>query len=781
MRLDQLDPRISDADTAQRWQDILDQLNAGDMPPEEAEQPTLEETKAIIEALTRRVETARQDLSDSHGEVQMRKLNRREYVNSVYELLGVKVPLQRLPDDPESEGFDTVGRDQMFTSLHLETYLDIGKKASLEALTWLPKPHKKPKVHRIDDSAKVFKDFNQIVDIGDQRLAGKREGKSWQEMGFEDAGQAEIFFRQFWIRVDLPRRYTELPLAKNGIYLSSLNNGRSARGAIHADPRGQYRFRIRGGFVDDPPEERKIVRLENVGNQFAGTLKFNAPASKPEILETHLEPVFGANRHRIIVWLNDKSFPRQKERAFALDKGKHNHKDPWAPLWIDWMEFEGPFYENRASQLERIFYPKGRGPRGQAKPQKWNDEHVHEILTEFAYRAFRRRTPPAEYIQRLVDNFKNARRRGVGFTEALSESFAIILSSPSFLYLVEAQESERASSELSNRELAIRLSYYLWSSPPDDALYAANLLDTETLGKEIDRMLADPRSKAFIEGFVSQWADLDRFDAITISPKEHPKFNLGLRQAARAEVQEFFGLLIKENLPSEHLIDSEFSMLNAVLALHYGVSTDLQTQGFSKVTLPPDSPRGGLTTQAAILMLGSNGERSSPVIRGAFVMEKLLHDKPKPPPPNVPELGASTDQPLTNRQLVKHHQRQNICASCHVKMDAIGFGLENFDATGRWRDTERVGDKQVPIDPSSQLPNGKAFNSSNELKRILLLQKHKLAEELAESLMSYGLGRPLGFSDQEEIERILSKLEPSDYPLRSMIKEVAVSQLFKKR
>ncbi|MGC6565791.1 MAG: DUF1588 domain-containing protein, partial [Akkermansiaceae bacterium] len=197
--------------------------------------------------------------------------------------------------------------------------------------------------------------------------------------------------------------------------------------------------------------------------------------------------------------------------------------------------------------------------------------------------------------------------------------------------------------------------------------------------------------------------------------------------------------------------------------------------------LPADSHRGGLLTQAAFLVTGSNGERSSPVIRGALVMEKILHDKPAPPPPNVPELDEASDQPMTNREMVLLHQKRATCASCHRKMDVIGFGLENFDTTGAWRITEKVGRKQIPIEPGGVLPGGEAFADVSELKRLLLAHEDRLAEELVESVLAYGLGRTVEFSDADDVEAILAELKPSGYPLRDLVKEVALSPLFKKK
>jgi hypothetical protein len=243
-------------------------------------------------------------------------------------------------------------------------------------------------------------------------------------------------------------------------------------------------------------------------------------------------------------------------------------------------------------------------------------------------------------------------------------------------------------------------------------------------------------------------------------------------------VLAFFETLVTENLPAANLIDSDFVVINSVLGEHYGIS-DATADAFQKVSLPADSPRGGLLGQAAFLTLGSNGERSSPVIRGALVMEKLLHDKPAPPPPNVPELGAATDKPATNRQMVELHQRRAVCASCHKKMDVIGFGLENFDTIGKWRDTETVGRNKIPIEPGGTLPGGAAFSDVKGLKAVLLEEDDRLAHELVESMLAYSLGRTIEFSDADAVGAILEHLKRDDYRLRAMVHEIVGSTLFR--
>jgi hypothetical protein len=462
-------------------------------------------------------------------------------------------------------------------------------------------------------------------------------------------------------------------------------------------------------------------------------------------------------------------------------KDPRKHPDPRPSIWIDWIEIEGPFYPEKRPRLEDLLYPGM--PTGKNGPYLNHDASAHEFIEKFATLAFRRKAPEPAYLEALQVNFKELRTSGKNYKQAMSEVMAIILASPSFLFIQEAAPAQdKPHGILDNRELAIRLSYFLWSSPPDDQLYAADLSSPSVYAQQVDRLIADPRSQAFRDGFISQWAHLERFDAITVDRKEHYQFNEGVQQDAKQEVREFFGTLIRENLPAKNLIDSDFVVINGALANHYGLPFEnSRDASFQKVKLPATSHRGGLLTQAAFLVTGSNGERSSPVIRGALVMEKILHDKPAPPPPNVPELASASDKPMTNREMVLLHQNRATCASCHQKMDVIGFGLENFDTIGRWRDKEKVGRKQVPILPGGTLPGGGKFKNVTELKSLLLKHQDDLAEELTESILAYALGRTVEFSDADDVEKILSKVKAANYPVRDLIRQVALSPLFKKK
>ncbi|MDG2224465.1 MAG: DUF1592 domain-containing protein [Rubripirellula sp.] len=777
VRFDTATWMISTGDEAQRWQDVLDTLNSGDMPPEDEKQPTNDELSKVLDAMTGALITARRRLTDHGGEIVMRRLNRREYANTIRELFGFTVPEDMIPEDGEAATFDTVGDEQFFNSSDFEKYLALGREIADQAVSWAAKPRIQSSVMRIEPEQRVTNALRvKLADL-DNKMRMKKEGKTWQEMGFKDEGEMKIVFQQFKNRAGKPRTYLAYPLVESGVYFVDVNNStkRFVANRGSADPRGFYQLRSRAGIVGEPPSIRTFFRVtDKIGT--VGIMKVQGTADRPQIIEMNYQPKMGQRNVNLGVEEN-----RADIRVLDGYLKRIDRDGQWAAIWMDWLEIEGPFYKDERAFVETLLHPEPPPPRGRAK-SVWSDENVRDLIDRLAFEAFRRQIPASDYIDRLVALYQVNRTSGQSFDKAISEVIGVILASPQFLFIQEPGNTQDSTKrQLTNVELAIRLSYFLWSGPPDTELYdcakTGALSRPQVLHSQVERMLSDPRSGAFFDGFVSQWADLERFDAVTVDEQANFRFNKGVRHSAKREVVEFFTTLVNENLSVANLIQSDFVVINELLGDHYEIP-GAESDQFQKVTLPADSSRGGLLGQTAILTLGSNGERSSPVIRGAWVMEKLLHDKPAPPPPNVPELGSTTNRPASNRQLVELHQKQAVCASCHKKMDVIGFGLENFDTTGRWRETEQVDRKEVTIQSGGKLPGGAVFTDVRELKTALLQEQPQLAEELVESLLAYGLGRTVEFSDADQVEQILQRLKREDFPMRSMIHEITNSQLF---
>ncbi|MEW4568338.1 DUF1592 domain-containing protein [Tautonia sp. JC769] len=403
---------------------------------------------------------------------------------------------------------------------------------------------------------------------------------------------------------------------------------------------------------------------------------------------------------------------------------------------------------------------------------------ARRAIARFAERAFRRPVRPDEE-ERLLEMYRLAYDRGESHERAIQVAMTTALVSPQFLYLVEPDES-REDRELDSFELASRLSYFLWSSMPDESLFQAAREGTlrDDLPRHVDRMLDDPRSEAFVANFVGQWLQLRTLAGASRDETLFPGFDDDLREAMREETQRFFASILRENRSILEFLDSDYTFVNEDLAAHYGLE-GITGDEFRRVTLS-DRNRGGLLTQASVLTLTSNPNRTSPVKRGQWILQQILGTPPPPPPPGVPELDedpqAAEDASL--RERLELHRTNPECASCHRQMDPLGFALENYDAIGRWR----VADGDLPIDPSGELPGGIRFADAGELKQVLAsTATKKFARTLVENLMTYGLGRGLTPDDYPEIEAIRERLVADDYRIRTIISGIVESRAFQHR
>ncbi|MFC5051422.1 DUF1592 domain-containing protein [Rubritalea spongiae] len=738
-RVDTLHWTITNDTAAQEWQDILDVLNAGEMPPEDRAQPRNEEFKNVLASLSKDLHIARKTLASTGGKNIIRRINKREYAQTIKHLFGLNIEADLIPDDIRSEHFDTAGRDQYFDGALLEQYMRIGTAIAKEGFKWSGEPYADPETIRKE------------ADLKDPEVTDS-------SLPMYDSGQ-------YLYRGSRTSRYVEIPHGE--------------------DPRASYLYRVRGGAIDHDIPVRNFVAVSTPTGifshhtQIASLIGFTGTPEEPSAAELNLpRTTLGT----------DVADQKTKIRLYEpLPRGitnpgrwypiylKHMGAPVESNIWIDWVELEGPFYQSKYNIFGDLISEDGQNLA------KTNT--VGEFLEKFCFEAFRRVNPGLEYLNNLENYFKSRMEEGLDYEDAMSETIGLVLSSPGFLYLEENNFAQ--SQHLSQRAFATRLSYFLWSAPPDEELYkvadSRKLFQPAELRKQVTRMLADPRAEAFYHGFMSQWADLDRLEGISVNWEKFGPFSRANEFASYQEPIEFFKVLVKENLGVDQLIDSDFVVINSYLADFYGIKGNKTTSQFEKIPISKSTQRGGLITQSAFLTIGSSGDRTSPVIRGTLIMEKLLNDPPPPPPPNVPELEAASTKPLSNREMVELHRNQKVCASCHDKIDPIGFGLENFNPIGRWRETEPVGSDQVDIDSSAKLVSGMRFNGLAELKQLLQTQKHRLARNLIDSLTSYGIGRPVEFSDEEEMLKVLEYAKTTDYKLQDLIYLVANSRTFRSK
>ncbi|TWT75034.1 DUF1592 domain-containing protein [Allorhodopirellula solitaria] len=788
--LESLSLEISrDIPTAEWWSKVLAALNAGEMPPTDAEQITDEEKAALLHDLSIEMVKARNILSDSGGEIALRRLNRREYQNTLAALLGFRPDVSNLPADDSTGGFDTAGASLFFSADQFEQYRATATTALITALSDRKKPSSQ--IHRVEPedthSKEYFDRQEQLLDTikrADAFLA--QETSPPQDFGFRDVAHAEKQAQRSRVHLKQMQDYTRRPQAKEGAFL--LRDKGHSRPSIRtpkvSTAGGRYLLRIRAGAYDDSPQRQRYVEYA-IGNpkdyQVLGQVKISGTVSKPNVVEIPIDLEPGRSGAFQILW---RDYKEQASRYVTHRiEAQKNGIGQLPVVWVDWVEVEGPFFDEwpNTAKMDLI------APR---RSHEDNATYARRLIQSFATRAFRDQTPADEYVDKLVQRYLQKRKSGKGHVASIIDAYALILSSPSFLYMLEhgeptalAADPTGASSDdngpqtssldsnlsrLTDRELAVRLAYFLWSAPPDAELYSAadegTLSRDDVLRAQTDRLLNDPRSDEFISSFTHQWLDMVRLDMFDFDARFHPEFDQAVRRSARQEVYSTIRHVLDQRLPLGTLLKTDFVMVNDVLADFYGINgpTDLPVQGshFRKVTLPPTSPRGGLLGTAAIHVMGADGTRSVPAIRGAWVLKHLLHDPPPPPPANIPQLSRLSGKPRSGRELQTLHQEAPQCAQCHRKIDPIGFGLENFTAAGLWRDAETVSinpasakkfqlpkSKSFDIDSSGTLHHGESFGNYFELRDAIAAHEDAFARGFAEYLIAYALGRPYQISD----------------------------------
>ena len=734
VNLEGLSFEIETIEQAETWQNVLNVLNSGEMPPEKKKQPEQAEKADFLDDLALTMVNVRKVLGDSGGKITMRRLNKRDYQNSIESLLGVRLGKELLPDDGDSGDFDTVGASLFFSSDKFEQYLKIGRHAIDEFYERRAARSARPFVHRVEPEktlnvalrervarneeylkryealdAKVQKALALPANKGFKarlKLKGGREqfyrqldqhrGKlkgapDPKDFGFRNYFGAAKFFPK---AAPYDKHYAGLPHSDTGTWLQ-LTMG-SAKIVIEPRkknmPVGTYTLRIKAGVDKKSPAFRHFLELGYPAikglarGQFEGfplqALHVTGSPANPELIETQVTVSKDTARSFAIRERQPAWGPLRKHYFYpAMNRNGYGHEPS---IWVDWIEIEGPLPQGDPSPLDQIF-DANRSGRDQTK-------RARNILQQFAVKAFRSREPSPEFIDSLVAVFKNRLVIDKQFDVAIRKPLSMILASPRFLFMKE-QGEDGAPRALDDLELAVRLSYFLWSSPPDAQLLALaekeQLRDPDNLRKQVDRLIQDPKAHHFVSGLAHQWLDMKRLDFFQFDAKEHREFDESMRAAAREEVYQSILHLLqsKDQGQLQHLLKSDYVIINGFLASHYGMK-GVTGDHYRKVSLPKNSPRGGFLGMAAINAMGSDGRQSSPVERGAWVLRHLLHSPPPPAPANVPQLSRLDDKPLTKRQKLAAHMEEAQCASCHRKIDPIGFGLENFNATGKWRSKE---------------------------------------------------------------------------------------------
>jgi hypothetical protein len=612
------------------------------------------------------------------------------------------------------------------------------------------------------------------------------------QKGIPDEQEAKFRVKVFGEHGTSFTRYLDDPLTQTGAYLTMFNvhteevitlppdqpsGWLKTKHEVEQAAPGEYMLRFRIGTVMGTPKDRHFVTLgsrmkaeDKEAFTFMQTFQISGTTDEPQVIEVPVNVT--ANGPRTFV-LREKRDVKLDHESYTTAR-KATGVGPVPALWIDWVEWEGPLSRSDSIDSPSLLVAKTQDSAG-----------AREILERFAKQAFRDREPKPEYIDKLVKLFEARVQAGDTFEIAIREPLSVVLASPRFLYLFEPAD-ETHPRQLTLQEIATRLSYFLWSAPPDETLLelarSGELRKPEVLTAQVDRMIDSEKSRELVTGFTHQWLDMDRLDFFQFNTQLYRDFDESTKAAARIEVFRTMEYVLRENRSVRDLLKSDYVIVNGLLANYYGLD-GVSGDEFQRVALPQDSPRGGLLGMAAIMAMGSNGEVSSPVERGAWVLRKLLNDPPPPAPPNVPQLTRLEGKLLSARERILAHQEQPQCASCHRKIDPIGFGLENFNAVGKWRTEDRyekkgVGKKEWPIDPSGAFHKGPAFKDYFELREIISSKPERTSRGLTEALIEYALGRPYGFSDADVATDIVQQAAKKDFVLREFIHAIVQSKPF---
>ena len=722
------------------WTNVTKQLQSGSMPPDDNPRPSTAETEAFLELVRTIFDHADKNAKPDPGRVTMRRLNRVEYRNTIRDLIGVDFdPTADFPSDDIGYGFDNIGDVLSLPPVLMERYLDAADSIMNRAIT--------------PDAPAVTKRHlgSQYTEPASADVASKLMENSYRRLdtaGKDGLEQGPIHTLYQWdSEGDYVFRTKAYGQSSDGqpVKIAILLHGKGL-----VDPSTDAELDAISGNVLRPAKILKVVEVKGTSPDQA------------EVIEVMLPAV--SNRERVLVGQMKPADAQQSNKAF-----------------VEFLALDGPLDTRPKSQRKLL----------QSAVGKSQAEQTEEVLSRFMRRAYRRKIESEELL-RTCQFVQSRIDQGDKWEAAIQLAMQAILCSPKFLFRVELEEQGPTDSvpleieALPAFHLASRLSYFLWSSMPDDTLL--DLAESGKLAGELDaqvsRMLEDPRARSLVQNFVTQWLQIQRLDSLAPDNKLFPTFSPTLRRSMLQETELFADAILRENRSILDLIDAEFTFLNEPLAKHYGIADTagnwigqaptkpdgkpIQGESFQRVALH-DRSRGGLLTQASILTVTSNPTRTSPVKRGRWILE----------PPNVPELPNQAEDvsAASLRKRMEVHRQNPACANCHAKMDPIGFALENFDAIGAYR----MKDGPFEIDASGEFADGTRFAGPSDLKSIIAAKKDDFVRCLTEKMLTYAIGRGVEYYDRPTVEKIVESLPNEGYRMRSLVAEIVKSDAFQQR
>lgn len=744
--LKSLSQNFADAANRERWEAVATQLQAGTMPPVKKPRPPVAEVNEVLDWIGTRMATVTDVRDTAAKQMGMRRLTRNEYANTIRDLLKVDIDLSDLlPAESNTTGFDTNAESLHISSHLLESYLAAADRAIDSAIASGPRPWNNSKrcdiknERSIRPTGSVYRHLDDGVAIFATSVPSNIQVTLWQYM---------------------------------------------------TRARARYRFRITGyAYRTDKPVAFHVkVGPMNAAAQQIHLGYFDLPPNKPTVVEfvRSIDP----NQTIRIVADGLKTSTREVEKI-----GVENYTGPG--LVIQSVEIEGPLIDSWPPPSHKALF--GDLPQRRVDPSDKSGTmevvskeplaDAQRIVQDFARRAFRHPVTDAE-MEPILARVRQKVASGASFEESVRVGLRAVLMSPHFLFIREP------AGPTDDYALASRLSYFFWSSMPDDELFAlaekGRLHEPDTVRRQVERMLADPKSAAFTENFAGQWLGLGAIDATMPDPMLYPEFDDILKDSSVKEPLLFFDEVLRNDLSLTNFVASDFAMINGRLAEHYGIP-NVEGLAFRKVPLPPDGRRGGLLTMASILKVTANGTTTSPVLRGSWVLDRILGTPPPKPTIDIEAVEPDIRGATTIREQLAKHREKMECASCHAQIDPPGFALESYDVIGGWRDRYRsvgAGDPAVvdgrrmryrnglPVSPGDVLPDGRPFRDIGEYKQLLMANKDQLARSLAGKLVAYATGAEPKLADRARIEKIVAAIRDKNYGFRSLVHEVVRSPIF---
>lgn len=858
-RIDLIGTDFSAATVADHWKEVIDRINAGEMPPKDSPRPDPAKSAAFVTWVNEQLRQVDLAAKKAGGRIPMRRLNRDEYANTVRDLLKldeliVRPLIEELPGDGQAEGFDRLGVALFFDQTQIARSLSVAEKIVSRAIvTTAPKENsftnkfeilrKKPPPEMVE----VFPGFTHTIPRGArdvivhddhiEHIQGyptyRRDYDGWGAITHFAIGQVVTQDGYYRVRVKAKvdnRGRTEqnkfrlqyavdspifveqeVPLDPSGTTEALL----FMRGPVNGEVKGPQVFRLLWNHT-----EKAVINEPNYKILFS---KWTALRGKTEQAVTRRAPQAELDDLKKQRAELEKELNAWEGPAYIYNPEMDLEKLP--RLLIESVEITGPIQKEwpPASHKSLLF----------ASEERQDEEYVREIFARFLPRAYRRPVTDQE-IDSIVAVVKDAQATSkLSFHEALRTGLQRVLCAPGFWFLEEPTGEQpqpvaalaRVRENLDNPrvlanaattlrplndyELASRLSYFLWSTMPDDELFelaAGNpkrergsendvsqsdrpsltrrvtLSDRDQLRHQVRRMLADPKAQQFVQNFAGQWLSVRGYGSVQPAA-EYKDYDKPLENASKQEPLEFFAEVLNQNLPITTFIDSDFVVVNERLAKHYGIAGVTGAE-FRRVAIKPEHHRGGVLGMAGLMTFLADGTRTLPMRRGSWVLRELFNDPPNNPPPNAGEIQPNTSgKNLTVRERLELHRRDEVCASCHAKLDPIGLALENYDAIGAWRvrfNGEGFRGSNGPLlDVSGAFPDGRKFGTLDEYKAGLMTYKDKFARAFSAKLLTYALGRPVGYTDHELLDSLIDTLKKEDYRIQSLIHAIVASEPFR--